>query len=59
VDSESPEDRNSPQRSGALALIGNCIENGFAVADDGSFVVDVDAWQIDDALRTADELGLL
>ncbi len=58
-DGESPQDRNSRERSGTLALIGLCLENGYTVSSDGSFTVAVGAWQIGDALRAADELGFL
>ncbi len=59
VDGEKSEDRKTRERSGTLALIGLCVENGFTIADDGSYVVEVDAWQIGDALAAADEMGLL
>jgi hypothetical protein len=56
---EAARDRLSRTRSGTLALIGVCIENGVTETVDGFVVVEVNAWQIGDALNAADEFGLL
>jgi hypothetical protein len=58
-ETEATRDRLSRTRSGTPALIGVCIENGVTETVDGFVVVEVNAWQIGDALNAADEFGLL
>lgn len=55
---EAPQERQARHRSGALALIGlTIIERGRVDGD--VVVVEVNSWQIGDALDAADDLGAL
>lgn len=55
---ETPAERQVRQRAGALALVGLAIQERGRI--DGDVVlVEVDSWQIGDALNAADDLGLL
>lgn len=56
--SETPEQQAARYRAAALGLIGLSMESS-GVADGDEVVVDVDASQIRDAIRAADEDGLL
>lgn len=51
-------DRRTRHRAGALALIGLAVEQR-GERDGEDIVVEVDAWQVGDALEAADERGLL
>ena len=55
---ETPEQRHVRYRAAALGLIGLSVENE-CVLDNDEVVVELDAWQIGDAFRAADEDGLL
>ena len=55
---ETPEQLRARHRAAALGLIGLSIENR-GVRHGGEVVVELDAWFIGDALRAADEAGLL
>jgi hypothetical protein len=55
---EAPEQRHIRYRTAALGLIGLAVESRGVVAGD-EVVVDIDAWQVGDAFKAADEDGLL
>ncbi len=57
VPNETFAERQVRHRSGALALIGLAIQERGHV-DGDTVLIELDSWQIGDALNAADELGL-
>lgn len=59
LDNESPSQERARTAAATLALIGLAVSERGVVGGDGMVEVSLDAWEIGEAFRTADGLGLL